>query len=85
MLSAVVLLRIMQRTAENTAVTPVISVIALGRGNRMTNEQYKREMCYRVSMAAANSMLGQGLIDQAEHDFFNRLMIEKHRPLIGGL
>jgi hypothetical protein len=31
----------MQRTAENTAVTPVISVIALERGNRMTNEQYR--------------------------------------------
>ena len=51
----------------------------------MTNEQFERELRYRVSMAAANSMLRQGLIDQTEYDGFNRLMVEKHRPLIGGL
>ena len=51
----------------------------------MTNEQFEREMRYRVSMAVANSMLRQGLINQAEHDDFNRHMTEKHRPLIGVL
>jgi len=51
----------------------------------MTNEQFEREMRYRVSMAAGNSMLRQGLINQAEHDIFNRLMTEKHRPMIGDL
>ena len=51
----------------------------------MTNEQFEREMRYRVSMAAANSMLRQGLITQNEHDIFNRLMTEKHRPMIGDL
>jgi len=51
----------------------------------MTNEQYEREMRYRVSMAAANSMLRQGLITQAEHDAFDSLMTEKHRPMIGDL
>ena len=38
-----------------------------------------------VSMAAANSMLRKGLINQAEYDCFNRLMAEKHRPPIGDL
>lgn len=51
----------------------------------MTNEQFEREMRYRVSMTAANSMLRQGLINQIEYDEFNRLMVEKHRPPIGGL
>lgn len=51
----------------------------------MTNEQFEREIRYRISVAAANSMLRQGLINQAEYDSFNRLMVEKHRPLIGGL
>ena len=51
----------------------------------MTNEQFEREMRYRVSMAAANSMLRQGLINQTEYDGFNRLMAEKYRPLIGDL
>ena len=62
-----------------------ISAIALAKRNRMTNEQIEREIRYRVSMAAANSMLRQGLINQAEYDGFNRLMAEKHRPLIGCL
>ena len=59
--------------------------IVLGRKSGMTNEQFEREIRYRVSMAVANSMLRQGLINQAEYDGFNRLMAEKHRPLIGSL
>jgi len=51
----------------------------------MTNEQFEQELRYRVSMAAANSMLRKGLISQAEHDAFNALMIEKHRPPIGSI
>jgi len=84
-LSVVVFLRIMKRTIENTVAMPAISVIASGKRGRMTNEQYEREMRYRVSMAAAKNMLRKGLISQAEHDSFNRLMAEKHRPMIGGL
>jgi len=51
----------------------------------MTNEQYRRELCYRVSMAAANCMLRKGLITRQEHEAFNNVMIEKHRPMISGL
>ncbi|HWQ98651.1 MAG TPA: SHOCT domain-containing protein [Clostridia bacterium] len=51
----------------------------------MTNEQFEREMRYRVSMAVANSMLRKGLISQAEHDAFDALMIEKYRPPIGSI
>ena len=61
------------------------SVTASGRRSRMTNEQFEREMRYRVSMAAAKNMLRKGLITQAEHDAFDSLMTEKHRPMIGGL
>ena len=62
-----------------------IFAIVLGRKSRVTNEQFEREMRYRLSMATANSMLRQGLINQTEYDGFNRLMAEKHRPLIGSL
>ena len=62
-----------------------IFVLALGRENRMTKEQFEREMRYRVSMAAANSMLRKGLITREEHEAFNNVMIEKHRPPIGCL
>lgn len=75
----------MQRTTGSTVVTAVISVIVLVRRNRMTNEQYRREVCYRVSMAAANCMLRKGLITPEEHNTFNNVMIEKHRPPIGCL
>ena len=75
----------MQRTTGSTVVTAVISVIVLVRRNRMTNEQYRRELCYRVSMAAANCMLRKGLITRQEHEAFNNVMIEKHRPMISGL
>lgn len=51
----------------------------------MTNEQFEREMCYRASMAAANSMLRKGLISKEEHDDFNRTMVEQYLPLFGGL
>ena len=51
----------------------------------MTNEQYERELRYRVSMAAANCMLRKGLISQAEHETFDALMIEKHQPPIGNI
>ena len=51
----------------------------------MTSEQFEREMRYRVSMAAANSMLLRGLISKAEHDAFNAIMIEKHQPPIGSI
>jgi len=84
-LFAVVFSKITRRTTESTAVTVAIFVIVSGRKSRMTNEQIEKEMRYRVSMAAANSMLRKGLITQTEHDAFNRLMVEKHRPPIGGL
>ena len=75
----------MKRVTENTAAMPAIFVIALGIRNRMTNEQFEREMRYRVSMAAANCMLRKGLISQAERETFDALMIEKHQPPIGNI
>ena len=82
---AVAYLRITPGTTGNIAATPAIFAIVLGRKSSMTNEQFEREMRYRISMAVANSMLRQGLINQAEYNDFNRLMVDKHRPLIGDL
>ena len=82
---AVVCLRITPGATGNTAVMAAIFAIVLGRKSRMTNEQFERELRYRVSMAAANSMLRKGLISQAEHEAFHVLMIEKYRPPIGNI
>ncbi len=64
---------------------PAMYVLALGIRKHMTNEQFERELRYRVSMAVANCMLRKGLISQAEHDAFHALMIEKHQPPIGNI
>lgn len=64
---------------------PAIFMLGLGKRKHMTNEQYEREMRYRVSMAAANSMLRMELISKAEHDAFNAIMIKKHQPPIGSI
>ena len=64
---------------------PAIYMLALEIRKHMTNEQFERELRYRVSMAAANCMLRKGLISQAEHVTFDALMIEKHQPPIGNI
>lgn len=64
---------------------PAIYMLALGIRKHMTNEQFERELRYRVSMAAANCMLHIGLISQTEHEAFHALMIDKHRPPIGSI
>ncbi len=51
----------------------------------MTKEQFESEICYRTVIAVARSMLMRGLISKTEFDAFDRRMIAKHNPLIGGL
>jgi len=51
----------------------------------MTNEQFKREMCYRTVMAVARSMLKRGLISKEEYDAFDSKMIDKYDPFFGEL
>ena len=75
----------MKRITENTAAMPAIYMLALGIRKHMTNEQFERELRYRVSMAVVNCMLRKGLISQAEHETFDALMIEKHQPPIGNI
>jgi hypothetical protein len=75
----------MKRITESIAAMPAIYMLALGIRKHMTNEQFERELRYRVSMAAANCMLRKGLISQAEHETFDALMIEKHQPPIGNI
>lgn len=75
----------MKRITESTVAMPAIYMLALEIRKHMTNEQFERELRYRVSMAAANCMLRKGLISQAEQETFDALMIEKHQPPIGNI
>jgi hypothetical protein len=83
--SAVASLRTTPGLTENIAPIPAILGIGLEKRNRMTHEQFEREMRYRTVMAVARSMLNRGLISKEEYEDFDRKMIKKHDPFFGGL
>jgi|LSQX01.3.fsa_nt_gb hypothetical protein len=51
----------------------------------MTPEQFQREKTYQATISIARSMLKQGIITERDFKKVNRMMIQKYRPLIGGL
>ena len=51
----------------------------------MTNEQFERERRYRVAISVGVGLLKQGLISEDEFRIINETMIEKYKPLFGGL
>ena len=69
----------------NIAATRAILRIGLGKGLLMTNEQFERERRYRVAVSIAAAMRKQSLISEDEYGIINKTMIEKYKPLFGGL
>ena len=69
----------------NIAAMNAISQIGLEGETLMTNEQFERERRYRVAISVAAGMLKQGLISEDEYGIINETMIEKYKPLFGGL
>ena len=67
------------------AATRAISRIGSGKELFMTNEQFERERRYRIAISVAVGMLKQGLISEDEYGIINETMIEKYKPLFGGL
>ena len=67
------------------AATRAISRIGSGKGLLMTNEQFERERQYRVAISVAAAMIKQGLLTEDEFRIINEMMIEKYRPVFGGL
>jgi hypothetical protein len=51
----------------------------------MTQEQFEREMNYRVAVSIAENLLIQGLITDREYHEIDTIMIEKYHPIFGGL
>lgn len=51
----------------------------------MTEEQFKREMHYQLSLSIARSMLRQGIITPDDLRVIDTKMREKYRPLLGCL
>jgi hypothetical protein len=70
---------------ESIAAMSATSQIGLGGELLMTNDQFERERRYRVAISVAVGMLKQGLISEDEYGIINETMIEKYKPLFGGL
>ncbi len=51
----------------------------------MSDDQFERERRYRVAISVAVAMLKQALISEEEYHLINNRMIEKYKPLFGGL
>lgn len=51
----------------------------------MTHEQFEREKDYQVALMIAKALLSSGLINEQEYRRIKELLIEKYRPIIGGL
>lgn len=51
----------------------------------MTEQDFKNEAIYSVTMAHVKTMLERGLISEAEYWTINTKMKEKYRPISDGL
>lgn len=51
----------------------------------MTREQFERESRYRAALTVAKAMLREGLISDEEYREIDTRLVEKYRPLFGGL
>ncbi len=62
-----------------------IFYVTTGEPIHMTQEQFEREMNYRVAVSIAENLLIQGLITDREYHEIDTIMIAKYRPIFGGL
>jgi len=51
----------------------------------MTKEQFEREKNYRVALAIARSMLSKKIINEYDFQRIDTLLIDKFKPVFGGL
>ena len=51
----------------------------------MTDEQFRAEKQYQVSLSLAQSMLEKGQITEDEFAVIDRILLEKYHPLLGTL
>jgi hypothetical protein len=51
----------------------------------MTNEHFERERRYQFTFAIVQILQREGLLTKDEFGIINKLLLEKHRPLLGSL
>ena len=51
----------------------------------MTQEQFRCEMLYQATLAVAREMFSMGLFTEEEMRRIDTMMLEKYKPVLGGL
>lgn len=51
----------------------------------MSEEQFRRETIYQITLSIVRKMKNQGLISEQEYTVFDTIMLKKYSPLLGGL
>ena len=64
---------------------PVILTIGLEVAGQMTEEQFRAEKLYYISLSLAKSMLEKGVIDREVFTIIDTKLLEKYRPISGTL
>lgn len=64
---------------------PAISRTGLEEARQMTEEQFRAEKLYYISLSIAKSMLEKGVIDREVFTIIDTKLLEKYRPISGTL
>ena len=75
----------MEIADESTAPMNAISVPGSKAVIVMNEDQFEREKLYQATMNMFQGMLHQGIITKEQYDVIDTIMLEKYRPLLGGL
>ena len=51
----------------------------------MSEEQFRAERLYRMSLSIAKTMLKKGIITKDEYSEIDTILLQKHRPILGTL
>lgn len=51
----------------------------------MSEEQFRTERLYLMSLSVAESMLQKGVISEGEYSEIDTILLEKYRPILGTL
>lgn len=51
----------------------------------MSEQEFRAELRYRMSLSVAKSMLEKGLISLEEYRQIDTILLKKHRPILGTL
>lgn len=51
----------------------------------MSEDQFRNEKLYQITMSLAKSMLEKGVISEEDYHEFDTIMLEKYQPIFGTL